>query len=288
MTLLKAYRMYLKVAAKLPVDELMPEATVDMLGNDADDLMMPLEEGERGETNAEEEVKVAPSVRKWCREHYLNANRMRRVQMMSRQLYYTLQKIVRPVVPKTPRKQSKLEKLDTQLEEDVDANMTEVEEPTRESIRYSKISKVPDSKPSSHHESPEPPIEQEGGFMQRIRAQEAADRLETNVRRFATEDENIMMALSVGNFVNFGIKAKQGDNVYVSCFAQTKKFAKINEDSFLVAHTKGKLPNVILYDEMFQSSHEARFMKLNLVNKIPDTVFARIKEQYGTFIKYCI
>ena len=97
-----------------------------------------------------------------------------------------------------------------------------------------------------------------------------------------------MMALSVGNFVNFGIKSKQSDYVYVSCFAQTKKFAKINEDSFLVAHTKGKLPNIIMYDEMFQSSHDARFMKLNLVNKIPDTVFSRIKEQYGAFIKYCI
>lgn len=295
MTLLKAYRMYLKVAAKLPVDELVPETTVDMLGDDAEDLM-PLEDGERGESSAEEEVKVAPSVRKWCKDHYLNANRMKRVQMMSRQLYYTLQKIVRPVVPKThqkshtPKKQSKLEKLDEKLEENVDANMTEVEEPTRESIRYSKISRVSDSKPEVPDESmkSEIHIEQEGGFMKRIQEQEAADRLEANVRRFATEDENIMMALSVGNFVNFGIKSKQSDNVYISCFAQTKKFAKINEDSFLVAHTKGKLPNVIMYDEMFQSSHDARFMKLNLVNKIPDTVFSRIKEQYGALIKYCI
>lgn len=299
MTLLKAYRMYLKVASKLPAEDLIPEAAVNMLGDDAEDLMMPLEEGETGD----KEVKLAPSVRKWCKENYINANRMKRVQLMSRQLYYTLQNIVRPVVPKTPQKQSKLEKLDAKLEQDVDANMTEVEEPTRESIRHSKISRISDSKPSTQHsqkpepeplleqeleQEPEQEPEQEGGFIQRIRAQEVIDRLESNVKRFATEDENIMMSLGIGNFVNFGIKSKQNDNVYVSCFAQTKKFAKINEDSFLVAHTKGKLPNIIMYDEMFQSSHDARFMKMNLVSKIPDTVFTRIKEQYGVFIKYCI
>lgn len=301
MTLLNAYRMYLKVAAKLPVGELVPETTLDMLGDDAGDLAMPLpEEGEQNE----EEIKMAPSVRKWCKEHYINANRMKRVQFMSKQLYYTLQKIVRPVVPKEAKpnkqsiskKQSKLEKQEEQLEQDIDANMTEIEEPTRESIRYSRIAKVPDSNPMELAKLEEQEQgqgqgqgqEQEGGFMQRIRAQEAIDRLESNVRRFATEDENIMMSLGIGNFVNFGIKAKQGDNVYVSCFAQTKKFAKINQDSFLVAHTRGKLPNIIMYDEMFQSSHDARFMKLNLVNKIPDNVFERIKEQYGTFIKYCM
>ena len=177
--------------------------------------------------------------------------------------------------------------------------MTEIEAPTRASIHYSKISKVPDSnhdvpdlattpRNRQEQEQDQDLLEQEGGFMQRIRAQETIDRLEPNVRRFATEDENIMMSLGIGNFVNFATKAKQGDNVYVSCFAQTKKFAKINQDSFLVAHTKGKLPNIIMYDEMFQSSHDARFMKLNLVNKIPDNVFERIKEQYGVFIKYCI
>lgn len=307
MTLLNAYRMYLKVATKLPDDKALPEAQIDMLGDNAVDLEIPLLED--NEPNPSE-LKQAPSVRKWCKEHYINANRMARARFMSKQLYYTLQQIVRPLQPKTPNTpnthntpnkdthKSKLEKQEEQLEQDIDANMTEIEEPTRESIRHSKISKVPDSKPekqnlASIHEKAktheqEPAHEQEGGFMQRIREQEVVNRLEPNVRRFATEDENIMMSLGIGNFVNFATKSKQGDNVYVSCFAQTKKFAKINEDSFLVAHTKGKMPNIIMYDEMFQSRLDARFMKLNLVNKIPDNVFARIKEQYGAFIKYCL
>jgi HrpA-like RNA helicase len=283
MTLLKAYRMYLKVAAKLPTNETIPDATVDMLGEvDINNL-------EEQEPNPED-IKQSPSVRKWCKEHYINANRMSRVRFMSKQLYFTLQQIVRPMQPRNPnpKGKSKLEKQDEQLEQDLDSNMTEIEIPTPESIRHSRISKIPDSKLDQLEKESELSIEQEGGFMQRIRAQEAINKLEANVRRFATEDENIMMALGIGNFVNFAIRSKQADNVYVSCFAQTKKFAKINQDSFLLAHTKTKLPNVIMYDEMFQSSHDARFMKLNLVNKIPDQVFARIKEQYSAFIKYCI
>jgi len=104
-----------------------------------------------------------------------------------------------------------------------------------------------------------------------------------NVKRFATEDENIMMSLAIGNFVNLAVKAKQGDNVYVSCFAQTKKFAKINKDSFLNTY-----PKIVMYDEMFMSSRDAKFLKLNIVGKIPDNVFARIKELYGQYIKYCV
>ena len=310
MTLLNAYRMYLKVATKLPDDKALPEANVDMLGDDAGDLAAIQGLEEDIEPNPDE-LKQAPSVRKWCKEHYINANRMAKARFMSKQLYYTLQQIVRPLQPKQPKqpkqhlsanKQLKLEKQDVQLEQDINANMTEIEEPTRESIRYSKIAKVPDSKPEEpkiasirekeqeqeQKQEQKQEQEQEGGFMQRIRAQEEVNRLESNVRRFATEDENIMMSLGIGNFVNFATKSKQGDNVYVSCFAQTKKFAKINEESFLVAHTKGKLPNIIMYDEMFQSRLDARFMKLNIVNKIPDNVFERIKEQYGVFIKYCI
>ena len=92
-----------------------------------------------------------------------------------------------------------------------------------------------------------------------------------------------MMSLAIGNFVNFAIKAKQGDNIYTSCFAQTKKFAKINKDSFLNTY-----PKIIMYDEMFMSSRDAKFLKLNIVSKIPDNVFARINENYGQYIKYCI
>jgi len=171
----------------------------------------------------------------------------------------------------------------------VDTSMTEIDDvpatkhisshSARESL-YSKLSKAA-SKPDNEAQT--------GGFMKRIQQQEQVDRLEPHVRRFPTEEENIMMALAIGNFVNLAIRSKQGDSVYVSCFATNKKFCKVSQESFLTTYgVSGKLPAVVMYDEIFQSSHEARFMKLNLVSKIPDSVFARIKELYGAHIKYCV
>ena len=107
-----------------------------------------------------------------------------------------------------------------------------------------------------------------------------------DLQRFATEEDNIMMSLAIGNFVNFAVKinskGKQSD-IYTSCFAQTKKFGKIDRDSFLNIY-----PQVIMYDEMFMSSKDAKFIKFNIVSKIPDNVFQRVKELYGQHIKYCL
>ena len=297
MTLLKAYRMYLKVAQKLPTSpgELAhnqePEQLVEDLGVDA---------GEDIINEDEEDIKQAPSVRKWCKEHFLNATRLKRVQSISKQLYFTLQQITRPLHHKSKHPQNKHPqnkhpqnkksvKQETEIiKNDVDTTLTELEPVGRAELRYSNR----DYKSIIEEKTPiidEQIDEQIGGFMGRIKEYEDVARLETNVRRFATEDENIMMCLALGNYVNLAIKSKQGEGVYVSCFAQTKKFTKINPDSFMVAYGKtNKLPNVIMYDEMFQSSHEARYLKLNLVNKIPDNVFSRIKELYGSHIKYCI
>jgi len=120
--------------------------------------------------------------------------------------------------------------------------------------------------------------------MRMIKEQEKAEKLEPfPVKRFQTEDENIMMCLAMGNYINCGIRNKSGNDVYVSCFATNKKFARISQDSFVVKPGK-----IIMYDEMFQTSRDAKFMKLNMVNNIPDKVFQRIKELYGGHIRYCM
>jgi len=309
MTLLKTYNIYMKVAEKIPLDETAPEPTLEN-GAPIEAEQELLELSPEGES-PEEDIKQPPSVRKWCRENYINANRMARVRRTSRQIWTTLQQIVRPLqhrredlaAPRAKR-QSKLEhnleKNNENIEKDVDTNMTELDNVVPMQSKQSKQTKQ--SSKSSHHESlysrisktaelPEQDTHlqeaQSGGFIQRIQQQEAVDRLEPHVRRFPTEEENIMMSLAIGNFVNLAIRTKQGD-AFVSCFATTKKFAKISQESFLTGYSYGKLPNIVMYDEMFQSSRDARFMKLNLVNKIPDSVFNRIKELYGNQIKYCI
>ena len=306
MTLLKAYKIYMKVAEKIPLDEAAPEPTLeDGAPIEAEQELLELSpEGE----SPEEDIKQPPSVRKWCRENYINANRMSRVRRTSRQIWTTLQQIVRPLqhrredlaAPQAKRQsklEHKLEKNNENIEKDVDTSMTELDDVVpmqskqtkqtsnssyHESL-YSRISKTAELPEQKAHLQED----QSGGFIQRIQQQEVVDRLEPHVRRFPTEEENIMMSLAIGNFVNLAIRTKQGD-AYVSCFAATKKFAKISQESFLTGYGSGKQPNIVMYDEMFQSSHEARFMKLNLVNKIPESVFARIKELHGSQIKYCI
>ena len=121
--------------------------------------------------------------------------------------------------------------------------------------------------------------------MEKIKEQESLETLEKNVQRFASEDDNIMMSLSIGNFVNFAIKSneKKGDNVYTSCFAQTKKLGKINRDSFL-----SSAPQILMYDELFMSSRDAKFVKINIANKIPDNVFHRLVALYGQYIRQCM
>ena len=103
-----------------------------------------------------------------------------------------------------------------------------------------------------------------------------------NVKRFQNEDDNIMMALGIGNFVNFAIRDKRQNDVYVSCFAQNKKFTKISDSSFLQ-----KPGHIVMFDEIFMMSTEARYLKLNLVNNIPLNVFKRIMELFKSHIRFC-
>ena len=91
------------------------------------------------------------------------------------------------------------------------------------------------------------------------------------------------MALAIGNFINLA-KLKQGyKDVYESCFAEKKKIAKINDTTFLNGN-----PNIIMYNELFMSNINTKFLKLNMVNKLSNNVWEKIKENYGKFIKSCL
>lgn len=279
MTLLKTYRMYMKVVEKLPdPTNQQPDNLVELKASSGgDDILLEL--GEPSPQNQQNQ-QGQQSVNKWCKDNYVHAKRMAQVRRTSKQLYETLMKAVRPMdtnripvhAPIKIQEQAKFVSVDevmSELEPDLPAI----------AVRHSRETK---KEMTSYYETKEKQI-QTGGFIKRIEKQEQMDKLESNIKRFATEDENIMMSLAIGNFVNFAVKAKQGDNVYVSCFAQTKKFAKVNKDSFLNTY-----PKVVMYDEMFMGSRDAKFLKLNIVGKIPDNVFARIKELYGQYIKYCV
>jgi hypothetical protein len=276
MTLLKVYRMYMKVVEQLPEQ---PDNQLD-IDNQVDDVLLELGEPLPQNQQAQQTQQVQQSVNKWCKDNYVHSKRMAQVRRTSRQLYETLQKALQPMQQhhKTKKDQEKAKFAS------VDEVMSELEpELPPIALRHSRETKKEMVSYYKSHQAQQAHQAQVGGFIKRIEKQQKMDKLEANVKRFATEDENIMMSLAIGNFVNFAVKAKQGDNVYVSCFAQTKKFAKVNKDSFLNTY-----PKIVMYDEMFMSSRDAKFLKLNIVGKIPDNVFARIKELYGQYIKYCV
>ena len=122
-----------------------------------------------------------------------------------------------------------------------------------------------------------------GGFIRRIDKADEMSKLESNIKRFETEDDNIMMSLAIGNFINIATLSKGHKDTYESCFAQVKKMCKIDRDSFIRGN-----PKMVLYEEIFMSSVDSRFLKLNMVNIIPGNVWDVIKEKYGNYIKYCI
>ena len=109
------------------------------------------------------------------------------------------------------------------------------------------------------------------------------EKLEKNVKRFDKEDDNIMMALAIGNFVNIAALGKGQRDTYVSCFASKKIPCKIDKDSFVRGN-----PKIVLFEEIFMAALDARMLKLNMVNVLPNNVWERIKNEYGKYIKFCI
>ena len=203
---------------------------------------------------------------------------MSKVRKLSGDLYRTLQTTLRPYQANKPYKQlSKADKHRVsiiEVNEVLDAldNIETDVNPISPSILSSDINAEI--------------VLHSGGFIRQIDKEEELEKLEPNVKRFTTEDDNIMMALAVGNFINLAKLKKVGNNtndIYESCFAEKKHMAKINMDSFI----KGN-PSIIMYHELFMSNVNTKFLKLNMVNKIPNNVWEKIKEDYGQFIKSCL
>ena len=92
-----------------------------------------------------------------------------------------------------------------------------------------------------------------------------------------------MMSIGIGNFINLAKLKKGTKDIYESCFAEKKKLSKINDDSFIKVN-----PQIIMYHQLFMTNENNKFLKLNMVNKIPNNVWEKIKKDYGKFIKYCL
>ena len=218
------------------------------------------------------DMKSSPSMNKWCKDNYISANKMSKVRKLSGDLYRTLQTTLRPYQARAPFKQ--LSKADKHL-----VNMIEVNE-----VLDTVDPDLPTDLPTDLNMDINQAL-QSGGFVRQINKEEELQKLEPNVKRFPNEEDNIMMSLAIGNFINLA-KIKKGYNdVYESCFAEKKKLAKINMDSFINIKDN---PNIIMYNELFMSNENTKFLKLNIVSKLPNNVWEKIKTDYGQFIKFCL
>jgi HrpA-like RNA helicase len=273
MSMLNAYRMYIKFALGLKEKQLQEQQEQDQDPSQEQQEIAPIINTDDDEY--EDDFRVPPSVNKWCRDHYISAKKMSKVKKLSGDLYRTLQTTLRPYQAKKPFKE--LSKADKQRLSIIEVNevLDTVDlstEPTQAYKSYQSIDNINNDIAM-----------QSGGFIRQINKEEELEKLEPNVKRFDKEEDNIMMSLAIGNFINLA-KIKNGSkDIYESCFAEKKKFAKINDNTFLSGN-----PNIIMYHELFMGNVNTKFLKLNMVNKLPNNVWEKIKKDYGKFLKYCL
>ena len=273
MTILNAYRMYMKYAIGMKEKQIdtPPDYTKDTPTDHPTDHPTDPSDDETGE-----DVKSPPSVNKWCKEHYINAKKMSLVRKLSGDLYRTLQTTLKPYQANRPFKE--LSKADKHRLSIVEVNEVLDSLDTIHTI-HTIHTDTNNYTPSINAEI----SLQSGGFIRQINKEEELEKLESNVKRFPKEEDNIMMVLGIGNFVNLAKLKKGFNDIYESCFAEKKQMAKINMDSFIKDN-----PPIIMYHELFMSNVNTKFLKLNMVNKIPNNVWEKLKQDYGKFIKYCI
>ena len=277
MSMLKAYKMYLKFIGSKNEDEKDEKDGKDGKDgvNDANDNNQTSAENIIEENIQEDDVKMKPSVKKWCKDNFINPRKLATVKQTSMQLYRTLQEIMKPYQYERPKGMQKL-------------SMKEIAE-INEKISIMEINSVLDEIEPGMVKTNDVDMQQidkdmqSGGFVRRIAKEEEMEKLEKNVKRFDKEDDNIMMALAIGNFVNIAAIANGTRNMYKSCFAIDKKMCRIDMDSFIKDN-----PKIVLFEEIFMSSLESRMLKLNMVNMLPNNVWERIKNEYGKYIKFCV
>jgi len=285
MSILKAYKMYLTFALKLKDNKIKEDKEKQ---NEINNIIKESKINTKIETiksnveftlddeENEYDIKSSPSLNKWCKEHYISPRKMAKARKISAELYRTLQSTLNPYQSKKPYKE--LSKADKHR-----LSMIEVNE-VLDSIEV-----IPESKTEFELSSSliiEKEIkEQEGGFIRQIYKEEELQKLEPNVKRFNTEDDNIVMSLCIGNFINLAKLKKGTKDIYESCFAEKKKLSKMNDDSFIKVNSNLQ---IIMYHQLFMTNENNKFLKLNMINKIPHTVLEKIKKDYGKFIKYCL
>ena len=196
MTMLKAYKIYLRFIG----DKKKDAEDANLEHNIVTDNFVDVDINEEADINNENENidniqniqnlddlddnnKIKPGVSKWCKEHYLNARKLATVRELSRQLYRTLQDLLKPYTYVKPvgRALTKKEKENISIME-INSVLDEIND----------VPNTPDTPDTAttpttdeYNINDDAIIESmKGGFIRRIEKEEEIERLETNVKRF--------------------------------------------------------------------------------------------------------
>ncbi len=103
-----------------------------------------------------------------------------------------------------------------------------------------------------------------------------------NVVPFPDKDNNIMMALGHGLYINIAKHINQYK--YKACYPIEKVYCKPDPKTTLSLSQK---PSFLFYNELFMMREDQKELKLNFVNKFPTVVLDEIKLKYKKYIEDC-
>jgi hypothetical protein len=104
-----------------------------------------------------------------------------------------------------------------------------------------------------------------------------------NANMYNSREKNILMALSIGNIINFAKLNDSKKNIYKTCFPIKKVFCKFDPHTSLLSNS-----NLVIYNELFKRRKEEKILKLNLVTKITNDILSNIKKLNKESIKICL
>jgi hypothetical protein len=120
-------------------------------------------------------------------------------------------------------------------------------------------------------------IIQTGGYL----AKEYELNLFPNAEKSNSRQNNILMALALGNITNIAVlQDKKG--TYKTCFPQEKVYCKGDMGSSLKSN-----PQHLIYHELFTMRKDQKILKLNLTTNVPTSIINNLKKTYSEFIKTC-
>ena len=103
-----------------------------------------------------------------------------------------------------------------------------------------------------------------------------------NAKMFNTKEENILMSLAHGLYINNAKHLNQ--RKYMTCYPIEKTFCLPDPKTSM---SLTQMPAFIFYNELFMMREGQKDLKLNFITKMPTSILTEIKTLYEKYIGDC-